>query len=155
MFLDHSYAHSGYIALLSFRKERQDHLWGQPPHFCFYKTILSNQWFHSSWVSVNKYPGHLMVLLFSSLVSWWDKCLDCFEASNVQKSSQGIRSTWASIKVFWLLVSAAESLVLYSAPGPSDCCQGPRCTHLCRAEQRILQTKQAQHVNTHKINVKT
>lgn len=45
-----------------------------------------------------------------------------FEASNVQKSSQGIKSTWGSIKVFWFLVLATENPVLRSAPDPSNCC---------------------------------
>ena len=67
----------------------------------------------------------------------------------MQNSSQGIKSTWASVKVFWLFVLAAGNPVLYSAPDPSNCCWGPKCTHLCWAEQRILRTKQTQnHVNT-------
>lgn len=140
----------GYIALCPSVRKGEDHFWSQPPHLYFCITIVPNQWPHNSWELKRTND-----LAFSGASLLKFGCPDetnvwtVFEASNVQNSSQGIKSTWASVRVLCFLVSATENPVSCSAPDPPNCCWGPRCTRLCWAEQKTLQTKQNHNqVNT-------
>jgi hypothetical protein len=127
--------------------ERQDHLWGRPPSLLLHSHNVQPIPHSSSELKwTNIWPSHS--LEFGVLMRQMSRLF--LRLPMCKNSSQGVESTWACTKVFWLLVWVAASPALYSAPGPPNCCSGPRCRLLCWVEQRSLQKQNKENeVNTH------